>query len=172
MFLPKSHPRKIKRSLYQEAMEWDEEDKGQKDEGLTPGLDWDMLNNLQGGAGVVYRVACPPTTLPCTSHRGPGMLGKGPNVEPVDEVIQVPVASDVAAKLGYPEVEKNLAPSACLGPAMKTLQKLIKRLEAIIVTFPQPVAGQAQKPSEAKLPAGCLAVAQAHFHGLRQCVWE
>ena len=42
-----------------------------------------------------------------------------------------------SAKLGYPEVAKDMAPSAALAPAIKCLQKFAQKLEAALNDLPQ-----------------------------------
>ena len=53
------------------------------------------------------------------------------------QVVPPSNAEDLAGKAGFPEVEKDMSPSAALPGAIKAVQRQIKKLDGLLSKFPE-----------------------------------
>ena len=68
--------------------------------------------------------------------------------------------AEQAAKLGYPQLQKDTSPSALLGPSIKCLEKIKKKLQQPLDALkpaepdgqPQPPPAKKLKPTDLKFP--------------------
>ena len=130
--------RKTRRQVLQDMFTWDEEVQGKPSMQDHDFADFGMMDDK--GSLATILPACTQPKLFFTYSRlaaiQDGPFGDGqPDAELAKAADEEIVKDEKVPKTGWPETQKDAAPSALLQPGSRCLEKHIKKLEAMIERF-------------------------------------